>query len=161
MAENALVGVIMGSASDYATMEGCIKQLEEFGITSDVIIASAHRHPDRVREWAGTAAERGLKVLIAGAGKAAALPGVVAAFTTLPVIGVPMKTSDLGGMDSLLSIVQMPTGVPVATVAINGVKNAAILAAEIIGVGDATYAAKIAAYKKKQSETIPQVPAGE
>ena len=161
MTDSARVGIIMGSASDYPTMEGCIKQLEEFGITADVIIASAHRHPDRVREWASSAADRGLKVLIAGAGKAAALPGVVAAFTALPVIGVPMKTSDLGGMDSLLSIVQMPTGVPVATVAINGVKNAAILAAEIIGTGDAEMAGKIAAYKRKQSETIPEIPAGE
>ncbi len=156
--DKPLVGIIMGSDSDYPTMKGCIDQLKEFDVACDVIIASAHRHPDRVHEWAGSAAKRGLKVIVAGAGKAAHLPGVVAAFTTLPVIGVPMKTSDLGGMDSLLSIVQMPTGVPVATVAINGSKNAAILATQILGSSDPIFAQKIAAYKKNMEETIPSIP---
>jgi 5-(carboxyamino)imidazole ribonucleotide mutase len=158
MIDKPLVGIIMGSASDYSIMEGCVEQLKEFDVTCDVIIASAHRHPARVHEWAGSAADRGLKVIIAGAGKAAHLPGVVAAFTTLPVIGVPMKTSDLGGLDSLLSIVQMPTGVPVATVAINGSKNAAILAVQILGSSDPVFAQKIAAYKQGMEETIPEVP---
>lgn len=128
-----LVGIIMGSKSDLPTMEGCTKELEELGVPYELVIASAHRNPDKVHEWAGTAHERGLKVIIAAAGKAAHLGGVVAAFTPLPVIGVPMKTSDLGGLDSLLSMVQMPSGVPVACVAINGAKNAAIYATQILG----------------------------
>jgi 5-(carboxyamino)imidazole ribonucleotide mutase len=132
-------------------MEGAAKQLEEFGVVSETIIASAHRNPARVHEWAASAADRGIKVIIAGAGKAAHLAGVVAAFTPLPVIAVPMKTSDLGGLDSLLSMVQMPTGVPVATVAINGAKNAAILATQILGTGDATYRKKIADFKTKMA----------
>ena len=118
MAEQPLVGIIMGSKSDLPTMEACTAQLEELGVPYELVIASAHRNPDKVHEWAGSAAERGLKVIIAAAGKAAHLGGVVAAFTPLPIIGVPMKTSDLGGMDSLLSMVQMPSGVPVACVAI-------------------------------------------
>ncbi len=130
-----LVGIIMGSESDMPVMEACTKQLEEFGIPYEVKVASAHRKPAVVHEWASTACERGLRVVVAAAGKAAHLGGVVAAFTPLPVIAVPMKTSDLGGLDSLLSMVQMPSGVPVATVAINGAKNAAILAAQIIGTG--------------------------
>ena len=130
-----LVGIIMGSKSDLPTMEGCTKELEELGVPYELVIASAHRNPDKVHEWAGTAHERGLKVIIAAAGKAAHLGGVVAAFTPLPVIGVPMKTSDLGGLDSLLSMVQMPSGVPVACVAINGAKNAAILAVQMMGTG--------------------------
>ena len=128
-----LVGIIMGSKSDLPTMEGCTKELEALGVPYELVIASAHRNPDKVHEWAGTAHERGLKVIIAAAGKAAHLGGVVAAFTPLPVIGVPMKTSDLGGLDSLLSMVQMPSGVPVACVAINGAKNAAIYATQILG----------------------------
>ncbi len=131
----ALVGVIMGSESDMPVMEACMKELESFGIPYEVKVASAHRKPDVVHEWAETARARGMRVIIAAAGKAAHLGGVVAAFTPLPVIAVPMKTSDLGGLDSLLSMVQMPSGVPVATVAINGAKNAAILAAQIIGTG--------------------------
>lgn len=136
MQQTPLVGVIMGSKSDDPTMEACTQQLDEFGIPYEVKVASAHRTPDVVHEWASTAADRGMRVIIAAAGKAAHLGGVVAAFTPLPVIGVPMKTSDLGGMDSLLSIVQMPSGVPVATVAIGGAKNAAILATQIIGTGE-------------------------
>lgn len=130
-----LVGIIMGSESDMPVMQACADQLDAFGISYEVKIASAHRKPDVVHEWAGSARERGMRVIVAAAGKAAHLGGVVAVFTPLPVIAVPMKTSDLGGLDSLLSMVQMPSGVPVATVAINGAKNAAILAAQIIGSG--------------------------
>ena len=133
MAAQPLVGIIMGSKSDSAVMEECGRQLDELGVSYELLVASAHRSPDRVHEWASTAADRGIKVIIAAAGKAAHLGGVVAALTPLPVIAVPMKTSDLGGLDSLLSMVQMPTGVPVACVAINGAKNAAILATEILG----------------------------
>ena len=113
---------------------------------------SAHRKPAKVQEWSSSAAERGIKVIIAAAGKAAALPGVVASFTPLPVIGVPMKTSDLGGMDSLLSIVQMPSGVPVATVAIGGAKNAAILACQMLGTSMPEYRQKIIEFKQAQAE---------
>ncbi len=132
---NALVGIIMGSKSDLPVMEACTEQLEAFGIPYEMKIASAHRSPDEVHAWASSAAERGMRVIIAAAGKAAHLGGVVAAYTPLPVVTVPMKTSDLGGLDSLLSMVQMPSGVPVACVAINGAKNAAILATQIIGTG--------------------------
>ena len=130
-----LVGVIMGSKSDLPTMEACMEQLDSMQIPYELKIASAHRKPAEVHEWASTAADAGMQVIIAAAGKAAHLGGVVAAYTPLPVIAVPMKTSDLGGLDSLLSMVQMPSGVPVACVAINGAKNAAILAAQIIGAG--------------------------
>ena len=124
----------MGSQSDAEVMSEAAKELEARGITHEVNVLSAHRNPEGVREYALSAEARGLKVIIAGAGKAAALAGVVASMTDLPVIGVPMRTSDLGGMDSLLSTVQMPPGVPVATVAINGSRNAAILAAKILRV---------------------------
>lgn len=127
-----LVGVLMGSQSDAEVMQAASEELTARGISHEVNVLSAHRDPDGVREYALTAEARGIKVLIAGAGKAAALPGVVASFTELPVIGVPIRTSDLGGLDSLLSIVQMPTGVPVACVAINGARNAAILAAKML-----------------------------
>ena len=145
---NALVGIIMGSESDMPAMQDCMTQLDEFGISYEVKVASAHRKPAEVHEWAAGAEERGMRVIIGAAGKAAHLCGVVAAYTPLPVIGVPMKTSDLGGMDSLLSIVQMPKGVPVATVAINGSKNAAILAAQILGVADEDIRAKVAQMKE-------------
>lgn len=128
-----LVGIIMGSKSDLPAMEPCAQQLEAFGIPYELKIASAHRKPAEVHDWASSASQRGMQVIIAAAGKAAHLGGVVAAYTPLPVIAVPMKTSDLGGLDSLLSMVQMPSGVPVACVAINGAKNAAILATQIIG----------------------------
>jgi len=144
----ALVGVILGSESDLAVMEECTKQLEEFQVPYSLIVASAHRSPDKVHEWAGTARARGIKVIIAAAGKAAHLAGVVAAYTTLPVIGVPMKTSDLGGLDSLLSMVQMPKGVPVACVAINGAKNAAILATQIIAIENNNYADTLKDFKE-------------
>jgi phosphoribosylaminoimidazole carboxylase PurE protein len=129
-----LVGIVMGSESDREVMDAAVKELEARHIACEVNVLSAHRTPDKVAEYAKGAQARGLKVLIGGAGKAAALPGVLAAYTNLPVIGVPIKTSDLGGLDSLLSIVQMPPGVPVACVAINGARNAAILAAKILDV---------------------------
>ena len=143
-----IVGIIMGSQSDMGTMEGCMQQLDEFGIPYEVKVASAHRKPLEVHEWASTARERGIRVIIAAAGKAAHLGGVVAAYTPCPVICVPMKTSDLGGLDSLLSMVQMPTGVPVACVAINGAKNAAILAVQMLGTGDEAFCQKIVEYKE-------------
>ncbi len=152
MAETPLVGVIMGSKSDLPVMEACTQQLEEFGVPYELVIASAHRNPAKVHEWASTAADRGLKVIIAAAGKAAHLGGVVAAYTPLPIVGVPMKTSDLGGMDSLLSMVQMPSGVPVACVAINGAKNAAIYATQILGATMPEYGQKIANFKKAMAE---------
>lgn len=149
--KNPVVGIIMGSESDMPAMEACMKQLDEFGIPYEVKVASAHRKPSEVHVWASTAAERGIKVIIAAAGKAAHLGGVVAAYTPLPVIAVPMKTSDLGGLDSLLSMVQMPSGVPVACVAINGAKNAAILAVQMIGTGDEAARAKIVAFKESMA----------
>jgi len=138
-----LVGIIMGSQSDRGVMQDCADQLESLGVAHEMLVASAHRNPDKVHEWASTAVDRGIKVIVAAAGKAAHLGGVVAAFTPLPVITVPMKTSDLGGLDSLLSMVQMPTGVPVACVAINGAKNAAILATQILGTGMPEYRERI------------------
>ena len=146
-----LVGVILGSESDRAVMDACCEQLTALGIPHELIIASAHRMPDKVHEWAGSAADRGCKVIIAAAGKAAHLGGVVAAYTPLPVITVPMKTSDLGGLDSLLSMVQMPTGVPVACVAINGAKNAAILACQMLGTSMPEYRERVVEYKQKQA----------
>ena len=134
-----IVGVILGSKSDLPLMEACVKVLDELEIPNEIKVCSAHRNPRGVMEWATTARERGLKVVIAAAGGAAHLPGVVAAWTDLPVIWVPVPTQHLGGVDSLYSIVQMPAGIPVATVAIGeaGAKNAAWLAARIIGVTDA------------------------
>lgn len=152
MADAPLVGIIMGSKSDLPVMEGCTQQLEEFGVPYELVIASAHRNPAKVHEWSESAANRGIKVIIAAAGKAAHLGGVVAAFTPLPVIAVPMKTSDLGGLDSLLSMVQMPTGVPVATVAINGAKNAGILATQILGTSMPDYRQVIIDYKIAMAE---------
>ncbi|MGZ4199683.1 MAG: 5-(carboxyamino)imidazole ribonucleotide mutase [Thermoleophilia bacterium] len=132
--EPVLVGIVMGSESDREVMEAAGRELDERRIRYETHVMSAHRDPEKVAHYARTAQARGLKVLIAGAGKAAALPGVIASYTNLPVVGVPIKTSDLGGLDSLLSIVQMPPGVPVACVAINGARNAAILAAKILDV---------------------------
>lgn len=147
-----LVGIVMGSVSDMPAMEPCMKQLDEFGIAYEVKVASAHRKPLEVHAWAESAEARGLRVIIAAAGKAAHLGGVVAAYTPLPVIAVPMKTSDLGGLDSLLSMVQMPSGVPVACVAINGTKNAAILAVQMLGTGDAEARRKIKDFKQGMAE---------
>lgn len=147
-----VIGIIMGSESDMPAMEPCMKQLEEFGIPYEVKVASAHRKPAEVHEWASGAEERGMRVIVAAAGKAAHLGGVVAAYTPLPVIAVPMKTSDLGGLDSLLSMVQMPSGVPVACVAINGAKNAAILAVQMLGTGCDECRKKISDFKAKMAE---------
>lgn len=146
------IGIIMGSQSDMSVMQDCIDQLEEFGVPYEVKVASAHRNPAEVHEWASTAVDRGLRVIIAAAGKAAHLGGVVAAYTPLPVVGVPIKTSDLGGLDSLLSMVQMPKGVPVACVAINGAKNAAIYAVQILSAGCDGAREKIIALKKEMAE---------
>ena len=152
MADQPVVGIIMGSKSDLATMEGCTDELERLGVPYELVIASAHRTPDKVHQWAESAADRGIQVIIAAAGKAAHLGGVVAAFTPLPVVGVPMKTSDLGGMDSLLSMVQMPSGVPVACVAINGAKNAAIYATQILGASLPEYREKIVQLKAEMAD---------
>lgn len=152
MVGTALVGIIIGSESDRPVMQECADMLDRLGVPYEMVTASAHRQPERVREWASTAVDRGLRVMIAAAGKAAHLGGVVAAYTPLPVIAVPMKTSDLGGLDSLLSMVQMPTGVPVACVAIDGAKNAAILATQILGACDPAFRDAIVAMKTELAE---------
>ncbi|MBP8669731.1 MAG: 5-(carboxyamino)imidazole ribonucleotide mutase, partial [Bacteroidia bacterium] len=145
---NPLVGIIMGSDSDLPIMQSAAEILKQFDIPHEVTVVSAHRTPHRMIEYAETAKARGLKVIIAGAGGAAHLPGMVASVTTLPVIGVPVKSSNsIDGWDSVLSILQMPNGVPVATVALNASKNAGILAAEILGTADETISQKIADYK--------------
>ena len=153
-AEKPLVGIILGSKSDAPDFEGCKEMLEKFGVPYEFVIHSAHRNPDDVRDWATSAEERGLKVIIAGAGKAAALGGVVASHTPLPVIAVPMKTSDLGGMDSLLSTVQMPSGIPVATVAIDGADNAAILACQMLALSDEDLAAQLLQMKADMAQGV-------
>jgi len=149
-----LVGIVMGSDSDMSVMEKAHAVLDRFGVPHETEVMSAHRKPARVSEYASTAADRGLKVLIAGAGLAAHLPGVVAAHTTLPVIGVPLFQEGLAGADALYSCVQMPPGVPVATVAIGGSKNAAVLAVQIIATGDVALMAKLRDYKKELSEGL-------
>ena len=149
-----VIGIIMGSESDMPAMEPCMKQLDEFGVPYEVKVASAHRKPLEVHAWAESAEERGLRVIIAAAGKAAHLGGVVAAYTPLPVITVPMKTSDLGGVDSLYSIVQMPTGIPVATVAINGAANAGILAAKILATSDEALLGRLKEYSEKLKNQV-------
>jgi len=138
------VGVILGSKSDLPLMEACLRQLDDFGIERELKICSAHRDPAGVMEWASSARQRGLKVVIAAAGGAAHLPGVVAAWTDLPVVGVPVPTQHLGGLDSLYSIVQMPAGIPVATMAIGdaGARNAAWFAARVLALGDSGVAAR-------------------
>lgn len=150
--QQPLVGIVMGSKSDLTIMEECGNQLESLGVPFELVVASAHRQPEKVHEWASTAADRGIKVIVAAAGKAAHLGGVVAAFTPLPVITVPIKTSDLGGLDSLLSMVQMPTGVPVACVAIDGAKNAGILAAQILGTSMPEYREAVTKLKARMAE---------
>ncbi len=143
-----LVGIIMGSDSDLTVMEPAAAILKEFGITYELTVVSAHRTPKRMMAYADSAAKRGLKVIIAGAGGAAHLPGMVASLTSLPVIGVPVKSSNsMDGWDSVLSILQMPNGIPVATVALNAAKNAGILAASIIGAFDENIGKKVVAYK--------------
>lgn len=150
----AQVSIVMGSDSDLPIMKKAAEILEKFGISYEMRIISAHREPDIFVEYAKTAKERGIKVIIAGAGKAAHLPGMCAAIFPLPVIGIPMKTSDLGGVDSLYSIVQMPSGIPVATVAINGGANAGILAAKILSVSDEALQEKLAAYTEEMKNQV-------
>lgn len=150
----AVVGIVMGSDSDLPVMEKAGAVLERFGVEYEIEVMSAHRKPARVSEYATTAAERGLKVLIAGAGLAAHLPGVVAAHTTLPVIGVPLYQEGLAGADALYSCVQMPPGVPVATVAIGGSKNAAVLAVEILGLADDRLAKELVEFKQQMAEGL-------
>lgn len=150
---NPLVGIIMGSDSDLPVLSKAAEILDKLQIPYELTVISAHRTPDRMYDYAKSAHKRGLKVIIAGAGGAAHLPGMTAAMTSVPVIGVPVKTSTLSGVDSLYSIVQMPPGIPVATVAINGAQNAGILAAQMIGAFDETIYEKVAAYKK-ELETI-------
>lgn len=147
--DKPLVGIVMGSDSDLPVMKEAAEALQEFGISYEVVISSAHRAPDKTAEYAGTAVSRGLEVIIAGAGGAAHLPGVIAAITPLPVIGVPVKSGALNGVDALYAIVQMPAGIPVATVAINGAKNAGILAAQIIGVKNPEIRARVVEYKAR------------
>ena len=149
-----LVGIIMGSDSDLPVMQEAANILKEFNVPFEMTIVSAHRTPERLYTYAKEAKEKGLKVVIAGAGGAAHLPGMVAAITALPVIGVPIKTSTLSGVDSLYSIVQMPAGVPVATVAINGGKNAGILAAQIIGTNDEEVYGAVVDYKRELDEMV-------
>ncbi len=144
----------MGSTSDWDVMEPAVKTLEEFGIEVEKRVISAHRAPHALMEWASTAKERGLSAIIAGAGGAAHLAGVIAGLTILPVIGVPVRSKTLDGLDSLLSIVQMPSGIPVATVAINGSKNAALLAISILALNDADLTEKLLAFRKEQTEKV-------
>ncbi len=150
----AQVGIVMGSDSDLKIMSQAADILDKFGITYEMNVISAHREPDVFFEWAKSAESKGIKVIIAGAGKAAHLPGMCAALFPMPVIGIPMKTSDLGGVDSLYSIVQMPSGIPVATVAINGGKNAGILAAKILAVSDPVLLQKLKDYSTQMKEEV-------
>ncbi len=158
--ENPLVGIIMGSQSDWATMKNAHDILHSLGIAHECKIVSAHRTPDRMVEYAKTAQERGLKVIIAGAGGAAHLPGMVASLTPLPVLGVPVESKALKGMDSLLSIVQMPGGIPVATLAIGapGAKNAALLAASILGTHNPDTLKKLEAHRAAQTDNVAEQP---
>ena len=160
---NALVGIVMGSSSDHDVMVEVATTLESFGVASEIHVVSAHRTPETMIEYGKSARERGLKVIVAGAGGAAHLPGMLAAVTTLPVIGVPVELSRLDGLDSLLSIVQMPRGVPVATVAINGAVNAALLAVRILGISDDRLSADLEEYRlglaeqaASQDRTLPR-----
>jgi phosphoribosylaminoimidazole carboxylase PurE protein len=153
----SIVGIIMGSKSDLETMEPAAKLLEQFSVFYEMEVVSAHRTPERMFTYASTARDRNLKVIIAGAGGAAHLPGMVASLTTLPVIGVPVPTKHLGGMDSLQSIVQMPAGVPVATVGIGNAKNAALLALRILGATDQRIAGLLGAYRESQAQLVEQM----
>ena len=150
-----VVGIVMGSESDLEIMKGAAEMLRQFDVEPELTIVSAHRTPERLRDYAKAAKNRGLKVIIAGAGGAAHLPGMIAAQTILPVIGVPVKSSNsIDGWDSMLSILQMPYGVPVATVALNGAKNAGILAAQILALHDPSIAGKLEAYKEYQDDIV-------
>ena len=148
------VAVIMGSTSDYEIMSAAIKVLEEFGVEYEKKVISAHRTPDLMCEYAKSARERGIGAIIAGAGGAAHVAGVVAGMTTVPVIGVPIQTKALGGMDSLLSIVQMPGGIPVATMAINGAKNAGLFAVQILALTDSALAQKLMKFREEQTKKV-------
>jgi 5-(carboxyamino)imidazole ribonucleotide mutase len=152
----SLVAVIMGSTSDWDVMSGCVKMLDELGIPNEAHVLSAHRTPDATADFARKAAERGIKVMIAAAGGAAHLAGVIAAFTWLPVLGVPMQSQSLHGLDSLLSMAQMPGGIPVGTLAIGsaGAKNAALLAASIIAVSDEKVRQSLQKFRQKQTDTV-------
>jgi phosphoribosylaminoimidazole carboxylase PurE protein len=153
-----LVGILMGSDSDWEVMSNTATRLDALGVSYEIMVTSAHRAPQRTAAYAGSARERGLRVVIAGAGVAAHLAGVIAAHTTLPVIGVPLESGSLRGLDALLATVQMPPGVPVATVAIGktGAENAAILAAQILALGDARLAARLATFKKELARQVEE-----
>lgn len=150
------VAIIMGSDSDWPKLKGAAELLEQFGIGYEAVVASAHRTPAKAHEFASTAREKGFGVIIAAAGAAAHLAGVVAAYTTLPVVGVPINATSLNGMDALLAMVQMPSGIPVGTMAVDGAKNAAIYAAQILGVQDAQIAEKLSQYKVKMAQEVEQ-----
>ncbi len=156
MSNHPLVGVVMGSDSDWSVMSDAAQVLKEFGIEAEVEVLSAHRTPERMIEWGKAAAGAGFKVIIAGAGGAAHLPGMLASVTTVPVIGVPVALAKLDGMDSLLSIVQMPAGIPVATVSINGAKNAGILAARILGAFDEKLSAQLLAFGESLKDQVAE-----
>lgn len=158
--KNAVVGVIMGSQSDWPTLKHATLILDQLGVSFEAKIVSAHRTPDRLYDYAKTAEDRGLRVIIAGAGGAAHLPGMTAAMTPLPVLGVPVTSKALSGVDSLHSIVQMPAGIPVATFAIGepGAKNAALFAAQILALSDIALAARLKALRAEQTENVPQAP---
>jgi 5-(carboxyamino)imidazole ribonucleotide mutase len=155
------VGIIMGSQSDWPTMKAAAEILDELGVAYETKIVSAHRTPDRLWDYGKTAVSRGLKVIIAGAGGAAHLPGMMASKTRVPVIGVPVQTKALSGVDSLYSILQMPKGYPVATMAIGGAANAGLMAAAILAVSDPAIAAKLDAWREALSESIPEEPKDE
>lgn len=154
------VGLIMGSKSDWETMKAAAEVLDALGVAYEAKVVSAHRTPKRLYDYAASAKQRGLKIIIAGAGGAAHLPGMAASMTPLPVLGVPVKSKDLKGLDSLLSIVQMPKGVPVGTLAIGeaGAANAGIMAAQILALGDATLAARVDAFRAAQTEAVSESP---
>jgi 5-(carboxyamino)imidazole ribonucleotide mutase len=157
---NPLVGVVMGSRSDWDTMQHAVARLEQLGVACEVEVVSAHRTPDKLFEYAATAAARGLRVIIAGAGGAAHLPGMLAAKTAVPVLGVPVQSKTLNGLDSLLSIVQMPAGIPVATFAIGaaGAANAGLFAAGILALQDEKVAAALAAFRREQTDSVLESP---
>ena len=154
-----LVGIVMGSKSDWEVMKNATAMLDELGISHEAKALSAHRNPEQVHEWASSAEERGIQVIIAAAGMAAALPGVVAAITSLPVLGCPMETRVMGGMDRLLSMAQMPGGIPVGTLAVGkaGAKNAALLAAAIIALSDDEIRTRLKAFRQAQNETVAEL----
>jgi len=157
-ADRPLVGVVGGSRTDFPILEPAVELLKRFGVPAELRVVSAHRTPDHLARYAETAAGRGVRVIVAGAGGAAHLPGMLAAKTTLPVIGVPIPTQHLGGLDSLLSIVQMPRGIPVATVAIGNAENAALLAVAILALSDVELAGRLAEYRAEQTRSVLEDP---